>query len=48
MVIRNAMEDFHCRHLPGEQMAESNPIIRTASYTALYANHSGKHSKGAV
>jgi len=30
MVIRNAMEDFHCRHLSDEQMAELNPIIRDA------------------
>jgi hypothetical protein len=36
-VVRNAMEDFHCRHLSDEQMKELNPIIRNAIYTALYA-----------
>jgi len=37
MVIRNAMEDFHCEHLSDEQMKELNPIIRNAAYTALHA-----------
>src|SRR5262245_10928795 len=36
-VVRNAMEDFHCRYLSDEQMKELNPIIRNAIYTALYA-----------
>jgi len=36
-VIRNAMEDFHCRYLSDEQMKELNQIIRNAIYTALYA-----------
>jgi hypothetical protein len=36
-VVRNAMEDFHCRHLSDDQMRELNPIIRDAIYTALYA-----------
>ncbi|MEN6334968.1 MAG: hypothetical protein ABFE01_11950 [Phycisphaerales bacterium] len=48
MVVRNAMEDFHCRHLSDEQMAELNPIIRNAIYTALYAYHSEKDSKAAA
>ena len=39
MVIRNAMEDFHCEHLSDEQMAELNPLIRNAIYTALWALH---------
>jgi hypothetical protein len=39
MVVRNAMEDFHCEHLTDEQMAELNPIIRNAIYTALYVIH---------
>lgn len=40
MVIRNAMEDFHCKHLTDEQMKELNPIIRNAVCTALHAfNH---------
>jgi len=42
------MEDFHCRHLSDEQMAELNPIIRNAIYTALYAYHGEKDSKAAV
>jgi hypothetical protein len=37
MVIRNALEDFHCRHLSDEQMRELNPIIRNAVCTALHA-----------
>lgn len=37
IVIRNAMEDFHTKHLSDEQMKELNPIIRNAIYTALYA-----------
>jgi transcription termination factor NusB len=36
IVIRNAMEDFHSKHLSDEQMKELNPIIRNAVYTALY------------
>jgi len=39
MVVRNAMEDFHCTHLSDEQMAELNPLIRNAIYTALWALH---------
>jgi hypothetical protein len=40
MVVRNAMEDFHVRHLSDEQMKELNPIIRNAIATALHAfNH---------
>ena len=34
-VVRNAMEDFHCKHLSDEQMKELNPIVRNAIYTAL-------------
>lgn len=37
MVVRNAMEDFHTKHLSDEQMKELNPIIRNAIYTAMYA-----------
>ena len=37
IVIRNAMEDFHCQHLSDAQMKELNPIIRNAVYTAMYA-----------
>ena len=37
MVIRNAMEDFHCRHLTDDQMKELNPIVRNAVCTALHA-----------
>ena len=37
IVVRNAMEDFHCKHLSDEQMKELNPIIRNAIYTAIYA-----------
>jgi hypothetical protein len=37
MVVRNAMEDFHGKYLKDAQMAELNPIIRNAIYTALFA-----------
>jgi hypothetical protein len=37
MVVRNAMEDFHVKHLNDGQMRELNPIIRNAVYTALHA-----------
>ena len=33
MVIRNAMEDFHCEHLTDDQMKELNPIVRNAVCT---------------
>jgi hypothetical protein len=36
MVVRNTMEDFHCKHLSDEQMKELNPLIRNAIYTAIY------------
>ena len=43
IVIRNAMEGFHCQHLSDAQMKELNPIIRNAVYTAMYAHKtSGK------
>jgi len=37
IVIRNAMEDFHCEHLSDEQMKRLNPIIRNAVCTAFHA-----------
>ena len=47
MVVRNAMEDFHCRHLSDEQMKELNPIIRNAIYTGLQAFRHYDRSTGA-
>ena len=44
IVVRNAMEDFHCKHLSDEQMKELNPIIRNAVYTAIYAYESSGRS----
>ena len=38
IVVRNAMEDFHCKHLSDDQMKELNPIIRNAIYSAMYAH----------
>jgi hypothetical protein len=38
MVVRNALEDFHCKHLSDEQMKELNPLIRNAISSALYAH----------
>ena len=45
MVVRNAMEDFHCKHLSDEQMKELNPIIRDAIFTALYAHNVSEKSE---
>ena len=45
IVIRNAMEDFHCQHLSDAQMKELNPIIRNAAYTAMYAYESSEKSE---
>ena len=36
MVVRNAMEEFHHKHLSDDQMKELNPIIRNAIYTAIF------------
>lgn len=44
MVIRNAMEDFHVKHLSDAQMKELNPVIRDAIYTALHALSLAKQS----
>ena len=44
IVVRNAMEDFHCKNLSDEQMKELNPIIRNAIYTAIYAYETQKQS----
>ncbi|MBO0860474.1 MAG: hypothetical protein J2P21_18745, partial [Chloracidobacterium sp.] len=46
-VVRNAMEDFHGRHLSDEQMKELNPIIRNAIYTAFYARENYNRSLAA-
>lgn len=35
IIIRNQMEDFHCKYLTDEQMKELNPIIRNSIYSAL-------------
>jgi hypothetical protein len=35
VVVRNSMEDFHCKYLSDAQMKELNPLIRNAIYTAL-------------
>jgi len=37
MVVRNAIEDFHCQHLSDQQMKELNPLVRNAIGTALHA-----------
>jgi len=47
MIVRNAMEDFHYRHLSDEQMKELNPIIRNAIYTGLQALRHHGRSEGA-
>ena len=46
IVVRNAMDEFHSKYLSDEQMAELNPIIRNAIYTATYAlNHMHRSKK---
>jgi len=47
MVVRNAMEDFHAKHLTDEQMRELNPIVRNAIYTGLQALRHYDRSEGA-
>jgi hypothetical protein len=47
MVVRNAMEDFHCRHLSDEHMKELNRIIRNAICTAMHAVKRLNVSRGA-
>ncbi|MBN2561062.1 MAG: hypothetical protein JXQ75_09045 [Phycisphaerae bacterium] len=47
MVVRNAMEDFHCEHLTDDQMRELNPIVRNAICTALHAFHNYEQDKEA-
>jgi hypothetical protein len=34
-MVRRNIEDFHAKHLSDDQMAELNPLIRDAIYTAL-------------
>ena len=48
MVIRNAMEDFHCEHLSDDQMEELNPIIRNVICTALHAFNSYEKADAAA
>ena len=45
IVVRNAIEDFHCKYLSDTQMKELNPIIRNAVYTALYTYETSEKSK---
>jgi hypothetical protein len=47
MVIRNAMQDFHVKHLSDGQMRGLNPIIRNAVYTALQALDDAPRSENA-
>lgn len=47
MVVRNAIEDFHCKHLSDEQMKVLNPIIRNAICTGLHAIEYYDVSEGA-
>ncbi len=37
IVVRNAMESFHVKHLSDAEMRELYPIIRNAIFTALHA-----------
>ena len=47
MVVRNAMDDFHCAHLSDAQMKELNPVIRDGVCTALHALENRRRSKTA-
>lgn len=47
IIVRNAMEDFHCKHLSDAQMKELNPIIRNAICTGLHALEFRKESEAA-
>ena len=48
MVVRNAMEDFHCEHLTDDEMKKLNPIIRNAICTALHAFNCYEQSDAAA
>ncbi len=48
IVVRNAMEGFHCQHLSDRQMKELNPIIRNAICTALHAANLADSSSAAM
>jgi len=48
MVVRNAMEDYHCEHLTDDQMKQLNPIIRNAICTALHAFNCYEQSDAAA
>ncbi len=48
MVVRNAMEDFHCEHLTNDEMKELNPIIRNSICTALHAFNCYEQSDAAA
>ena len=48
MVIRNAIEDFHCRHLTDDQMRELNPLVRNAVATAMHAFDHYERSSAAM
>ena len=37
MIVRNAMEDFHVKHVEDAQMKELNTIVRNAILTGLHA-----------
>lgn len=43
MFVRNELEDFHVAHLSDQQMAELNPIIRNAVFSALDAWGNADH-----
>jgi len=49
MEVRNAMEDFHVKHLTDEQIQELNPIVRNAIFSAVmllkYAGDAGDRAK---
>jgi len=37
VVVRNAVETFHTKHLSDAQMSELNQIVRDSAFTALHA-----------
>ena len=48
MVVRNALEDFHARHLSDERTRELNPLVRNAATTVLHALRRAPSSPGAA
>lgn len=46
--VRNNLEEFHVKHLSDQQMAELNPLIRSAVFTVLHATVSAREGSASA